>query len=354
MRDPLRGGRHVGDERDQPIHIRGHGGIAAASDPVAESQALAARIESEVAKQLIGQSDLVRHIVLALLAGGHVLVEGTPGLGKTLLVRTLGQALGIPFSRIQFTPDLMPTDIVGTNMFGIGPEGLKALRFEEGPIFAGLVLADEINRATPKTQSALLEAMEEGQVTVGVTSHRLPEPFFVLATQNPLEMEGTYPLPEVQLDRFFFKVSVGYPSPDELRDIVLATTARQTQAMEQVASAGELLLARAVVRELPIASYVRDYAARIVLATQPTERESPRLVKQFVMFGASPRGAQTLILAAKARALLDQRYNVAFSDVREVALASLRHRIKRNLSAEVAGISTDELIETVIAQVVEE
>jgi MoxR-like ATPase len=167
-------------------------------------------------------------------------------------------------------------------------------------------------------------------------------------------MEGTYPLPEVQLDRFFFKVSVGYPSPDELRDIVLATTARQTQAMEQVASAGELLLARAVVRELPIASYVRDYAARIVLATQPTERESPRLVKQFVMFGASPRGAQTLILAAKARALLDQRYNVAFSDVREVALASLRHRIKRNLSAEVAGISTDELIETVIAQVVEE
>jgi MoxR-like ATPase len=353
MRDPLRSGRTI-DDRNQPIHVRGQGAPGGGHDPVTDAQALATRIESEIAKQLIGQQDLVRHIVIALLAGGHVLVEGTPGLGKTLLIRLLGQALGIAFSRIQFTPDLMPTDIVGTNVFTMTEDGAKVLRFETGPIFAGLVLADEINRATPKTQSALLEAMEEGQVTVGVTTHPLPEPFFVLATQNPLDMEGTYPLPEVQLDRFFFKVSVGYPTPEDLRKIVMATTSSGTVSLEPVASAGDLLIARAVVRELPIASYVRDYAARIVLATQPNGRTSPRLVKQFVAFGASPRGAQTLILAAKARALLDQRYNVAFQDIRAVATAALRHRIKRNLSAEVAGVTQDELVQAVLDHVNEE
>jgi MoxR-like ATPase len=352
MRDPLRGGRNV-DDRNQPVHIRGQG-AAVTHDPVAESQEMASRVESEIGKQLVGQSDLVRHIVIALLAGGHVLVEGTPGLGKTLLIRLLGQALGLHFSRVQFTPDLMPTDIVGTNVFSVAPDGAKALRFEQGPIFAGLVLADEINRATPKTQSALLEAMEEGQVTVGATTHQLPEPFFVLATQNPLEMEGTYPLPEVQLDRFFFKVTVGYPSDDDLRRIVVATTGRQVPSMDPVSSAEQLLLARAVVRELPIASYVRDYAARVVLATQPKQRSAPRLVRQFVSFGASPRGAQTLILAAKARALLDQRYNVAFQDIRAVAPAALRHRIKRSLTGEVAGVTQDEIVKAVLDHVYEE
>jgi MoxR-like ATPase len=292
--------------------------------------------------------------VIALLAGGHVLVEGTPGLGKTLLIRLLGQALGLEFSRVQFTPDLMPTDIIGTNIFSIAPDGAKALRFEPGPIFAGLVLADEINRATPKTQSALLEAMEEGQVTIGATTHGLPEPFFVLATQNPLEMEGTYPLPEVQLDRFFFKVAVGYPSDDDLRRIVVATTRRESLDLQPVAAADQLMLARAVVRELPIASYVRDYAARIVLATQPKSRSAPKLVRQFLQTGASPRGAQTLILAAKARALLDQRYNVAFQDIRAVAPAALRHRVKRNLSGEVAGVTQDEVVQAVLDHVYEE
>ncbi|HEY3107463.1 MAG TPA: MoxR family ATPase [Chloroflexota bacterium] len=330
---------------------------------------MASRIESEIGKQLIGQADLVRHIVIALLAGGHVLVEGTltailagghvllegvPGLGKTLLVRTLGEVLELSFSRIQFTPDLMPTDVIGTNVFSHADDGSKSLRFETGPIFAGIVLADEINRATPKTQSALLEAMEEGRVTVGTTTHTLPEPFFVLATQNPLEMEGTYPLPEVQLDRFFFKVTVGYPSDEDLRRIVVATTSRQSPALEPIASAEQLMLARAVVRELPIASYVRDYAARIVLATQPRSRSAPRPVRQFLAVGASPRGAQSLVLAAKARALLDQRYNVAFQDIRAVAPAALRHRIKRNLSGEVAGVTQDELVQAVLEHVYEE
>jgi MoxR-like ATPase len=352
MRDPFRLGRTVQDEKSQPIHVRGQG-TGAVADPVAEAQALANRLESEIGKQLYGQADLVRNVVIALLSGGHCLVEGTPGLGKTLLVRTLGQALGIPFSRIQFTPDLMPTDVIGTNVFSQAADGSKALRFEAGPIFAGIVLADEINRATPKTQSALLEAMEEGQVTVGNSTRRLPEPFFVLATQNPLEMEGTYPLTEVQLDRFFFKIVVGYPTPDELRQIVRATTVRETTPVEQVASADQLLLARAVVRELPIASYVRDYASRVVLATQPT-RDAPKAVRQFVSYGASPRGGQTLVLAAKARALLDQRYNVSFADIRAVALPTLRHRIKRNLTGEVAGVSTEELIEAILEHVIEE
>jgi MoxR-like ATPase len=350
MRDPFRLGRTVHDEKTQPVHVRGHG-AGAVADPVAEAQSLAVRVEAELAKRVYGQADLVRSVVIALLAGGHCLVEGTPGLGKTLLVRTLGQALGLQFSRIQFTPDLMPTDIIGTNVFSQANDGAKALRFEPGPIFAGVVLADEINRATPKTQSALLEAMEEGQVTVGNTTQRLPEPFFVLATQNPLEMEGTYPLPEVQLDRFFFKIIVGYPSHDELRQIVRATTSRESVAVEQIASGDQL--ARAVVRELPIASYVRDYASRVILATQPS-REAPKAVRQFVTYGASPRGAQNLVLAAKARALIEQRYNVSFADVRAVAPPVLRHRIKRNLTGEVAGISTDELVEAVLEHVIEE
>jgi len=353
MRDPLRHSRPIADERNAPVHIRGQGRTVL-FDPVQEAQELAARIESEVAKQLIGQNELVRHVVVALLAGGHVLVEGTPGLGKTLLIKTLGQVLGVDFSRIQFTPDLMPTDIVGTNVFSVAEDGTKALRFETGPIFAGLVLADEVNRATPKTQSALLEAMEEGQVTIGLTTHRLPEPFFVLATQNPLEMEGTYPLPEVQLDRFFFKVAVGYPSPMDLQRIVLSTTSRLAIPVERVADAEQLMLARAVVRELPIASYVRDYAARIVLATQPGSRDAPKVVRQFVHAGSSPRGAQCLVLAAKARALLDQRYNVAFQDIRAVAPAALRHRIKPSLTGEVAGVTADEVVQEVLAHVPEE
>jgi MoxR-like ATPase len=354
MRDPLHGSAPLGDER-RPIHVRGQAG-ALTHDPVADALELAGRIEREVAKQLVAQDELVRQVVTTLFAGGHCLVEGTPGLGKTLLVRTLGQVLGITFSRIQFTPDLMPTDIVGTNVYAaaFGEGGTRALRLEQGPIFAGLVLADEINRATPKTQSALLEAMEEGQVTIGQTTHKLPEPFFVLATQNPLEMEGTYPLPEVQLDRFFFKVSVDYPSADDLRRIVVATTSGERVVTEQIATAEDLLRARAVVRDLPIASYVQDYAARLVLATQPKDKSAPRLVRQYVTFGASPRGAQSLILAAKVRALLEQRYNVGFADIRAVALPALRHRIKRNLAGEVAGVSTDAIVKAVLEHVYEE
>jgi MoxR-like ATPase len=324
MRDPLHGSAPLGDER-RPIHVRGQAG-ALTHDPVADALELAGRIEREVAKQLVAQDELVRQVVTTLFAGGHCLVEGTPGLGKTLLVRTLGQVLGITFSRIQFTPDLMPTDIVGTNVYAaaFGEGGTRALR------------------------------LEEGQVTIGQTTHKLPEPFFVLATQNPLEMEGTYPLPEVQLDRFFFKVSVDYPSADDLRRIVVATTSGERVVTEQIANAEDLLRARAVVRDLPIASYVQDYAARLVLATQPKDKSAPRLVRQYVTFGASPRGAQSLILAAKVRALLEQRYNVGFADIRAVALPALRHRIKRNLAGEVAGVSTDAIVKAVLEHVYEE
>ncbi|TAK24782.1 MAG: MoxR family ATPase [Chloroflexota bacterium] len=352
MRDPLRLGRTLASEQRQPIHVRGHG-AGALADPVLDARDTAGRIRDEVGRQVVAQTDLVECVVIALLCGGHCLVEGTPGLGKTLLVRTLGRALGLTFSRIQFTPDLMPTDIIGTNIFGMDGDGTRSLRFETGPLFAGVLLADEINRATPKTQSALLEAMEEGQATVGNRAIPLPDPFFVLATQNPLEMEGTYPLPEVQLDRFFFKLTAGFPDHDDLMRILVATTAGAQVETNCVANANALLTARAVVRELPIASYVRDYAARLVLATQPS-RTSPRIVRQFVSHGASPRGAQSLVLAAKARALLDGRYNVSFADIRAIAAPSLRHRIKRNLAGEVAGVTTDQIVEAVLAHTREE
>ncbi len=352
MRDPLRLGRTIGDEIDRPVHIRARG-TDATSDPVEESVALGRAIENAIRARVIGQDALVRGVLLALLSGGHCLVEGTPGLGKTMLVRTIGAVLGITFSRIQFTPDLMPTDIIGTSIYGPNLNGARTLRFEPGPLFAGVVLADEVNRATPKTQSALLEAMEEGHATVGGETYRLPEPFFVLATQNPIEMEGTYPLPDVQLDRFFFKLHVDYPSPADLNRILEATTRGTEAEPGTIASGDSLLLARAVVRELPIASYVREYAARLVLATHPNRR-APRIVRRYVSHGASPRGAQSMILAAKARALLEGRYNVSFADIRSVALPALRHRVKRNLAGEVGGITTDQVLDAVLREVVEE
>src|SRR5579863_2736324 len=284
-------------------------------------------IEREMAKTIVGQREVVRGVLIASISGGHVLLEGVPGLGKTLICRVLAESLELPYSRIQFTPDLMPADIIGTNIIVDNPDGSRAFRFEPGPIFASVVLADEINRATPKTQSALLEAMQEQQVTVSKQVHPLPQPFFVLATQNPVEMEGTYPLPEAQLDRFFFKLLVKYPSPDELTQILDRTTGSSTAKVEKVADGPTLVRVGNLARDVPMASHVRDYAVRLVLATQPTSEDAPKLVQQFVRLGSSPRGAQTLALAGKVRALLEGRFNVSFDDIRQVAAPALRHRI---------------------------
>jgi MoxR-like ATPase len=308
----------------------------------------ARRIEQEVAKVIVGQRDVVRGVLISTLAGGHVLLEGVPGLGKTLLVRTLAQALRLRASRVQFTPDLMPADITGTNLI-VEEEGGRAFRFQAGPIFANIVLADEINRATPKTQSALLEAMQERRVTVARNSHVLEEPFMVLATQNPIEMEGTYPLPEAQLDRFFFKLDVTFPNEDELIEIATRTTAAASATVEPVADGPAIMRMIALARELPIAEAVTRFAARLVLNTHPDHPSSPREVKQFVRHGASPRGLQTLVLAGKIRALLEGRFNVSFDDVREVAGPALRHRVITSYEGEAEGITTDRLVALALA-----
>jgi MoxR-like ATPase len=310
-------------------------------------------IEREVAKVIVGQRDVVRGVLVSILAGGHVLLEGVPGLGKTLLVRTLAQALRLEASRVQFTPDLMPADITGTNI--IVDEGAgRAFRFQPGPIFANLVLADEINRATPKTQSALLEAMQERRVTVARHSHVLHEPFLVLATQNPIEMEGTYPLPEAQLDRFFFKLQVGFPDEDDLVEIATRTTGSHVPGVEPVADGPTVLRMARLARDLPIAHAVTRYAARLVLATHPDQPIAPREVKQFGRYGASPRGVQTLVLAGKIRALLEGRFNVAFEDVREVALPALRHRVILSYEGEAEGISPDQVVQAAVAAIPEQ
>jgi MoxR-like ATPase len=305
------------------------------------------RIEREIGKVIVGQREVVRGVLISILAGGHVLLEGVPGLGKTLLVRTLAQVLRLDVSRVQFTPDLMPADITGTNLI-VEEGGGRAFRFQPGPIFSNLVLADEINRATPKTQSALLEAMQERRVTVARTSHVLHEPFLVLATQNPIEMEGTYPLPEAQLDRFFFKMNVAFPSEDELVDIATRTTSTEVASLEAIADGPTVLRMIALARELPIAEPVTRYAARLVLNTHPDSTSAPREVKQFVRHGASPRGLQTLVLAGKIRALLEGRYNVAFEDIREVAPPALRHRVITSYEGEAEGITTDHLVQLAI------
>ena len=308
-------------------------------------------LRAELGKVIVGQDAVVEGTLIALFAGGHVLLEGVPGLGKTLLVRTLGEVLDLSFSRIQFTPDLMPADILGTNIVMEVPGGRREFQFQRGPIFAHLVLADEINRATPKTQSALLEAMQEHQVTAGGELRKLVEPFFVMATQNPIDQEGTYPLPEAQLDRFFFKILVGYPTAEELTEVLSRTTTGARPEVERVLTREALLELMKLVREVPVASHVKDYAVRLVLATHPKTDTASPIASQYLRFGSSPRGGQTLLLAGKVRALTDGRFNVSFDDIEAVAASALRHRLILNFEAEAEGITTDHIIGQILRDV---
>jgi MoxR-like ATPase len=305
------------------------------------------RLRAEIAKVIVGQDDIVEGTLTALIAGGHVLLEGVPGLGKTLLVRTIADALHLSFARIQFTPDLMPADLVGTNVV-MDTGGGRKFEFQKGPVFANIVLADEINRATPKTQSALLEAMQEHHVTVGGKTYPLPEPFFVLATQNPLEMEGTYPLPEAQLDRFFFKLLVKFPSFGDLESILDRTTEATSPKAEATFDAARISALSKIVRQIPIAPEVRRYAIAVVMATHPEHELAAPMTKQFVRFGSSPRGAQAIILAAKLRAILDGRYHVARDDVRTVAPMALRHRLILNFEGQADGVPPDAVVANVL------
>ena len=308
-------------------------------------------LSQEIGKVIVGSQEIVDGVLTALFAGGHCLLEGVPGLGKTMLVRTLSEALHLNFSRIQFTPDLMPADIIGTNMIVEDNTGRRELMFKQGPIFANVVLADEINRATPKTQSALLEAMQEHTVSVARTIHRLEEPFFVLATQNPIEMEGTYPLPEAQLDRFFFKLVVKYPSHDDLMMILDRTTQKDTVKGSHIMDGAEINRWASFVREVAVAPQVTSYAVRLVLATQPSTGFGPERVKQYVRFGSSPRGAQALLLAGKVNALRAGRFNVSFDDIRQAALPALRHRVLLNFEAEADNVSSDAIVNDVLNHV---
>ncbi len=305
---------------------------------------LAAAIEAEVARVIVGQREVVRHTLIALLANGHLLLEGLPGLGKTMLVRTLAATLQLDFTRVQFTPDLMPADIIGTDILEVTDTGERRFRFHRGPVFTNLLLADEINRATPKTQSALLEAMQERQVSLGGATYTLAQPFLVLATQNPIELEGTYPLPEAQLDRFLFKINVGYPSADELVEIMTRTTGADMPDVRPVADGDTVLAMQALVRGVPVATPVSAYAAKVTVATHPDNPDTPEIVRRAVRYGASPRGAQALILAGKVAALLAGRYNVALEDVRAVAPAALRHRLILTYEAEADGITPDAIV----------
>jgi MoxR-like ATPase len=324
-------------------------GLAEAAEAVARFRDDLGRLTREVGQRLVGHTEIVENVVAALLAGGHVLLEGVPGLGKTLLVKTLAEALDLTFSRIQFTPDLMPADVVGTNMIvESGPSGARRFEFQRGPIFANLVLADEINRATPKTQSALLEAMQEQSVTVSKETYPLAPPFFVLATQNPIEMEGTYPLPEAQLDRFFYKLRVALPGNEELHAILDRTTGATDPVVRAVLGRARLLELRELVRQVPVARPIQDYAVRLIEATHP-ERTSVPAVRKLVRYGSSPRGAQAVILGAKIRALSDGRFAPSFDDVRRVATPALRHRVLLNFEGEAEGISTDAVLADVLA-----
>jgi MoxR-like ATPase len=320
-------------------------------DPRERADLFRARYEvvrAEVAKVIVGQREVVDTVLRALFAGGNVLLEGVPGLGKTMLVRTLSDALHLEFARIQFTPDLMPADVVGTMVVTETPEGRRSLVFQKGPIFANLVLADEVNRATPKTQSALLEAMQEHSVTVAGTTHHLAQPFLVIATQNPIDMEGTYPLPEAQLDRFLVKVIVPVTPREDLNEVIARTTRGEQPRAARVMEGAEVVAWRRFVREVALAPHVADYASRLVLATHPGSETSPEIVKRYVRFGSSPRGAQALVLLAKVRALLEGRYNVAFRDVALEAPAVLRHRMIRNFEAEADHVEPDAIVAEVV------
>lgn len=309
---------------------------------------IATRVESEVAKVIVGQTDLVRQVLICLLSEGHALIEGVPGLGKTMLMRTLSRAVDLQFSRVQFTPDLMPADITGTQVLREDDSGRRRFEFSPGPLFANLVLADEVNRATPKTQSALLEAMQERSVTTAGETRTLPRPFFVMATQNPIEMEGTYPLPEAQLDRFLFKVLVSFPDPDDLVGILDRTTTGYEADVSPVVDAVELQTMIALTRDVPIVGHLTRFAAGLVAATHPERPEAPDLVRRYVRFGASPRGAQSIVLAAKVSALLDGRLNVAEEDILAVAVPALRHRVILSYEAVADEVSADAIVESIL------
>jgi MoxR-like ATPase len=311
------------------------------------------KVRQEVAKVIVGSDEIIDGVIMSLLASGHVLLEGVPGLGKTKLVSTLSDVMRLKFSRIQFTPDLMPADITGTNVVQENAMGEKFLEFQPGPIFSNIVLADEVNRATPKTQSALLEAMEERSVTVGKVTHKLDSPFFVLATQNPLEMEGTYPLPEAQLDRFFMKLKVDYPTVDSLHTILNRTTKVQEPQVERVLGQGEVLEMRKTVRAVPIARPVQDYAIRITLATHPQPPHAHPLTTKYVRYGSSPRGAQALVIGGKIRALLNNRLHVSCDDIRAVAFGALRHRVLLNFEGEAERVDTDTVIKGILESTAE-
>lgn len=311
------------------------------------------QLRDEIAKVIVGQDEIVEGVVICMIAGGHALLEGVPGLGKTKLVRTLSQALSLQFSRVQFTPDLMPADITGTNMIVEDAHGHKQFDFVKGPIFANVILADEINRATPKTQSALLEAMQEKSVTVGKQTYALELPFFVLATQNPLEMEGTYPLPEAQLDRFLFKLQVKFPSRDQLHQIMDLTTQRSDAKVNPVLDRERILWMRSVALDVPVARHVQDYAIRVLEATHPDRDGSPEISKRYIRFGASPRGAQSVIVAAKIKAVFEGRFNVAMDDVRYVTKSALRHRLILNFEGEAEGVTSDQVLDGILKVVPE-
>ena len=306
-------------------------------------------LRGEIGKVIVGHQDIVDDVLISLFSGGHVLLEGVPGLGKTLLVRTLSSAFSLEFRRIQFTPDLMPADIIGTNIvMEDATTGRREFQFQSGPIFGQIILADEINRATPKTQSAMLEAMQEHSVTSGGQVRRLPEPFMVLATQNPIEQEGTYPLPEAQLDRFFFKLVVSYSNREQLKTILDRTTTGQEPHAEAVADAEKILWAQKLVRQVVVAEHVQDYAIRLVLATHPQGEYATDMTNRFVRFGSSPRGVQALVLAGKVRALLDERYHVSFDDITQSALPALRHRLLLNFEGQAEGILTDDVVDDIV------
>jgi MoxR-like ATPase len=309
------------------------------------------KLRAEIGKVIVGQTEIVEGVLICLFVGGHALLEGVPGLGKTLLIRTLSDAVTLKFNRIQFTPDLMPADIVGTNIVMEDESGNRRFEFQSGPIFAQVILADEINRATPKTQSAMLEAMQERQVTVGGTRYKLEEPFFVLATQNPIEQEGTYPLPEAQLDRFLFKLLMDYPSSEELRMVLDRTTESVEVKVEPVLDGPAILARQLLVRDVVVAPHVKDYAVRLIKATHPGDPTAPDVTHRYLRWGASPRAAQAVVLAGKVRALLDGRFNVSFDDIKSCVLPAMRHRVILNFEGEAEGKTTDDVLSAILETV---